>query len=468
MKRLIVLVCVAAVLGASPGIDTAPGQNYHDPAYLCGGYQALNPSTAVAGGVWVVRGDGSATSVALPHYNHYGFCMDADNKHIVVATRGNINTSINMGAQYGIYRFDPNTLTYQTLHGPDTMHCYSLYNLHVNQDGDYLFNTQVRRWTGSTNVFDYQVMKLAYNGTLSTLLTTSQLGRNAYLYGAIGTNIDNGKNLVCDLISGTGYRYPVLELAPDGTVNTWSTGGTYGWYGYYQAPQNHLTGDIEGPYASNVYQIKPGTTARTTLFTLRAGSAISNYHYNYQFDLQTAPVQRWVGTPYSTTGGNKQWIGYVDRSTGALTSIHVTGTGARYAYYYDFDFYRGNHIQTLKIASNKWMLLLSCPRSPGYAYVVGASFSGIRPGISVAGGRRININVDNLLVATVLNRLPGVWNSGPGVLNASGEARGMLDLSFLKVPPGGFGIPLWIAMVVLDHKAPGGIKYIPDTYVIRI
>jgi len=76
--------------------------------------------------------------------------------------------------------------------------------------------------------------------------------------------------------------------------------------------------------------------------------------------------------------------------------------------------------------------------------------------------------VDNLLVATVLNRLPGVWNSGPGVLNASGEARGMLDLSFLKVPPGGFGIPLWIAMVVLDHKAPGGIKYIPDTYVIRI
>ena len=43
-----------------------------------------------------------------------------------------------------------------------------------------------------------------------------------------------------------------------------------------------------------------------------------------------------------------------------------------------------------------------------------------------------------------------------------------LDWIMVPVPKTGFGLPFWIAVVVLDPKAPSGVAYAPDTYVIRI
>jgi len=313
-------------------------------------------------------------------------------------------------------------------------------------------------------------MKVRYDRTVTTILTSAALGRRAYLHGALTTNIDSGNLLVSDLTyqSSPPARYPVLEIAPDGTVQSWSTGGNFGWYGCWQMPQNHRTGDIEGPYQGHVFRLRPGNSSRTTLSTIHIASAPVSAQRNYKLDLQTAPQLRFVGTPYTFQGGYRTWIGRIDRTTGALTSIHVTGIGARNAYWYDFDFYRGRHIQTLKTHKDRWMILLSCPRFPGRAYCLGASLSGVRPGIPLSGGRRININPDPILAATLQNQLPGLWNPGPGVLDRNGEARGLLDLTPLKLPPGGAGIPLWIAMVVLDPRVPGGVAYLPDTFVMRL
>ena len=92
----------------------------------------------------------------------------------------------------------------------------------------------------------------------------------------------------------------------------------------------------------------------------------------------------------------------------------------------------------------------------------------MRPGIGLSDGRRIHLNVDPVVLATIHNALPGMWYPGPGVLDRQGEALGLLDLSRLPVPPGGFGIPLWIVLIVLDPKSPSGIKYVPDTWVMRV
>ena len=63
------------------------------------------------------------------------------------------------------------------------------------------------------------------------------------------------------------------------------------------------------------------------------------------------------------------------------------------------------------------------------------------------------------------NWLRPYFNPGPLVLDAGGEAQGSIDIS--KLPPLG-GVPIWIAVAVLDPAAPDGMAYLPDTYVMRL
>jgi hypothetical protein len=100
--------------------------------------------------------------------------------------------------------------------------------------------------------------------------------------------------------------------------------------------------------------------------------------------------------------------------------------------------------------------------------VLAAGLSGVRPGVALVDGRRIHLRIDPLVLATVAGALPGIFKSGSGTLDPNGEATGELDLAPLNPPPGGIGTPLWMALVVLDPQAPAGVRYLPDTYVMRI
>ena len=110
------------------------------------------------------------------------------------------------------------------------------------------------------------------------------------------------------------------------------------------------------------------------------------------------------------------------------------------------------------------MIRLSAPRFAGYPYVIACGVSGVRPGIGLADGSRINLVPDAVTGLTAGNLIPAIWNPGPGVLDAAGGARAGLDLRGV----GRLGTPLWIAWVVLDPKSPTGFAYLPDTYVMRI
>ena len=428
------------------------GQGWHDEQYLSGCYPN-GPSTtpSQAPGIWIVRANGSSSLAALSQYFSTGFCMDVDNKHVVVACQGAPGYN---GPGYGIYRFDPKTLLYTTIYGPDTMACNNVYNLHVNQDGDYIFNGSI---SGSQT--DFRVMKVDQSRKLTTVLTSQMIGRDAYLCGKMTTNIDTGNLLVFDKM-----RIPpdhIFEVEPNGAVTTFNTGsnGSNAWYFDFSLTQNHRNGYIEGPNVIQVYRVKPGNFPWTKLHTL---TQIPFLLLNAGLDLQTGSQMRWV-----CTGGytNATWLIWIDYKTGTVTNVQLN---SRAIGNHDIAFYRGNHIQTLKVAPHKWSILLSCPRSPGYSYVLAAGISGVRPGIQLGSGRHLNLNLDPLVIASVHNRLPGIWAPGSGTLNALGEARGTVNVAGLNPPPGGFGIPIWIAMIVLDPKAPGGIKYIPDTYVMRL
>jgi hypothetical protein len=259
----------------------------------------------------------------------------------------------------------------------------------------------------------------------------------------------------------------VFELAPDGTTTYFNKGP--GWEQCYQVhcSQNVSNGHLEGPYFSHFFQLRRGSGSRTTLATLRHGSTTAQRVCDGKFDLQTAARRRWVSMPIGRTGLLvDQWLAYV-APDGTVTSIRVQA-GGRSLGVKDFDFYRGRHLQTVKSGPHRWDIRISCPRSPGYGYALAASLSGVRPGIPLSDGRRINLVADALTHLTLHNRLPGIFHPGPAVLDARGEARGLLDLASLKPPPGGFGIPVWIAVAVLDPQSPTGIKYLPDTYVMRI
>lgn len=128
-------------------------------------------------------------------------------------------------------------------------------------------------------------------------------------------------------------------------------------------------------------------------------------------------------------------------------------------------FYRGRHIQTIKVAPRRWDAHLSCPAFPGKAYAIAISLAGYRPGVRLPDGRRIHLNLDHAVALSMRGQLRPLFDPGPGRLDANVGAIGSIDLGSI---PSNLGIPMWIAMAVLDFAAPLGIAYLPDTYVFRL
>jgi len=466
---LLLWVPVAALAAAPTRPGCAQGAvTYHDSRYLGGGHGDYTTGSAPRG---IFIYDASAQSVQTlvqPRSYAFGFQMDADNRRVVfTAEKYNGTSTLATGPEAGLYRIDPATLTLETLAGPDTLRFFRPYKVFVNHDGDYLVGAQSLVWNGSAYVSDHVLYKVDRQKRVTTFLTSLALGRPARFTRHIGVDIDTGHYLVCDdyyTYAPTTIQYPVLEVRDDGSMHTWNPGLGHGWFGYYNAPQNHRTGHLEGPQGVQVYQLQRGTSARTTLATLSL--PLRGLILSGDFDLQTAARPLWVGLGYSSIAGhNTSYVFHVDRATFATSWVATDTRNGRIDY--DFDFYRGRHLQTVKTAPGRWDIRISAPRFKGKPYVLVAGMSGVRPGFPVPDGRHVNLNLDPLSVATLNNWLPMLFRPGPQVLDPNGEATGRLDLNPLGVPLP-IGIPLWLALAVIDPNAPSGIAYLPDTYVMRV
>jgi hypothetical protein len=105
---------------------------------------------------------------------------------------------------------------------------------------------------------------------------------------------------------------------------------------------------------------------------------------------------------------------------------------------------------------------LDAPGDGNRAYVLAASFG--NRGISL-GGRTVPLDADALLVVTVQNLAPGVFQGYQGVLDAGGRAAATLAVPALTALK---GITVHHAFVVLDASGPGGIGTISNGLPVAI
>ena len=409
-------------------------------------------------------------------YYQYGMTMDVDNKKVINIARGTTSTSYQL--RNGIYRTDPAAKTITTVYYDAGANIFysSTGPVHVNQDGDYVFAAYSRSTSSSVTSYHYRMYKVpSLGGSISTLYTSTKFfNQSTTCYQGGQADINTGDYVIQLYNSTAGIRYGILNLSLDGsTLTTWSTGGTYGLYqSYYDGLcQDWDTGNWLSVYSGLLYELTPGTMNRTTLYNLGYPGGIQLY-YAGKFDNRSAPNKRIV------IGGYKQnfnptyyapTICAIDVSGPPYTVTAVEcdpkqATARQYNYPYAFHFYRGRHIQTLMTAPKQWQLLISCPNYANKAYVAAISISGYKPPITLPDGRKIYLRPDSLTLLSINNALLPFFNAGPGKLDANGEAKGALNFNLLP----SLGIPMWIAVLVLDPAAPGGIAYIPDTYVFKL
>ncbi len=443
----------------------AAAQPHHDPSYLVGGaIPVINP--AFASGLHRIdvapSGPPVWTSLYVPGAESR-FTMDADNRQVVLGVEANPG-AINVTS--GLYRFDPTSNTILTIvtYPVVTSVYHSFGHVTIDHNGDYIF-TVGRHMPFAYDTF---LMKVDRSGApVTTLLASPSLTalRGPVFSSRLTRDIDTGRVLLCVTESGlqvpTTVNSPILAVDTEsGSVATWAvTTGYAQWKGDFNMPQNHRTGWIDATYQAQVYRQSPGTVGRS-LVTLLPNPHVINGAGDY--DLQTAPRPRLVYCrQWPAATGPQTFISYIDPSTWSVTS---TGVAPPRIVSFGFDFYRGRHTQSIRVGPRRWTVRLSAPRFAGYPYVVAAGLSGVRPGIALSDGSRINLVPDALTALTVGNRIPAIWNPGPGLLGATGVAHATLDLAGTNT----LGIPLWIAWAVLDPASPTGFAYLPDTWVMRV
>ena len=105
---------------------------------------------------------------------------------------------------------------------------------------------------------------------------------------------------------------------------------------------------------------------------------------------------------------------------------------------------------------------LDAPGDGGKTYVMAASFG--NTGISI-GGRTVPLSFDTLLLLTVQNVLPGIFQRYQGTLSAGGTASASL---LIPAGPGLKGVTLHHAFVVIDPAKPAGIGTISNGLAVTL
>lgn len=481
MRSLVLLLAVVA-LGAGAG----SAQDHHHPIYVVGG--GHSPSSPYSyNGVYLLDTTAVTNTIRFlfPTPNalaHNALVMDYDNRSVLMATSG---FPVSPTPPASVFQVDPVSMSMITLaefynggtpNNPQVNFIES--NCLVDQNADCLFVltrievTSIMR--GTSAVLKYERL----SGRVSTILTGAQLSPpgSAHLFG-LGKDIDTGKVMVTDnrsLTSPSTLHRPVSLLTPENdydprAISLWSPGDpANNWFTNAIPQQNHRNGFLQSVEGDLVVQMTPGPPGLcTTLSQLKVSSnpVYSNWG---KFDLQTArrPLY-WCVARRGPRATGCNWLLGLDTSTWTITTVNVIEGGWGIPNYH-FEFNRGRHLQTVRLAPNKWTIRISVPHHPQKQYVIAAGLHGVRPGVPMPDGRRLNLNADAMVLATLHRLIPAVWDAGPGILDKNGEARAGLDVSGLSIPPGGLGVPVWIAVMIMDPSAPSGIAYMPDTYVMRI
>jgi hypothetical protein len=354
---------------------------------------------------------GTATTIFDNTGTAYDMAMDIDNKSLWFGQSGSPG---------GLFKVDLTTLAVTTII-QDTMTLSTPRDMVMNQDGDLVF-------TSATAIYKYS------GSTITTITTAPSTATN--WYGGLEVDIDTGKYV----LQAKNSPYALIAIDDAGTITTLGTGGSP----RYSITQDIRTGDWYQGSFSSLYLLKQGTSTFVQV-TLTGGAA---YYYALACDRASAAKPRIVSL--HNNGASTSRLNYTD-----LASYAVTLTTLNFGIYnYETEFFRGNDLCTAKTGPGKWAINLSLPGEAGMNYVMALSLTGVRPGIPLPDGRRINLALDGLTILTIQNLIPGIFNPGPGALSATGQATGKLDVSGL--PPLS-GVRVWIEALVVGKGSIGTI-----------
>lgn len=321
----------------------------------------------------------------------------------------------------------------------------------LDQNGDLIVG-------GSNGLFKVSPV----TGQVTTLAgsTVSPLG--------ITVDIDRGDLLICgsnrminryDIITG---KSATLTPAAATTFR-------------FNVEQNHATGLI---YTGTCCSTAIGGTAmmvhdpylKTSSILVGSTATALRAWYAHRFDRQVN--QKGMSTMlasvcgFGISGATSALVRMTEQGVvTTVVSYGVAGTGILTTYGMEIDGSR-NLSPVLIKSPNYRQILISFPNYAGYAYAAALGVSGVRPGVPLGDGRQINLLPDSVTVASIQNLIPAIWKPGPGKLDTRGRAVAQLDANLLG--PAVRGLPVWVAVVVLDPKASKGIAAIAETLVIRL
>lgn len=412
MRTLLMLAVLA--LGA--------GAQYYPANYLISG-----------SAVQVIDGAGNVTTLIDNQGTAYAVTMDWDNTNVLYGdTTGD-----------GFFRIDPATNAVTTiLIDPNLFNTPT--QIEVNQDGDYII--------AGDGTAGYGLYKLS-GSTLSTIMTTLTSSLPGTFTGGMVIDVDTGE-YVAQLYGGTTGPHPLVSIHPTtGAITTIAaTISTLGAprFSFCQDPATSDfwvgVNDSTSGYLYNVSRAGLSTLVATStdrfafnvLEADRAGAASPRLVHNYISNLY-----------------------YTDLTTFQTTSIAINGSARSPR---GTSILNRRELQTVRVGTRKWDLLFSFPNNPSTGYVAAITLSGVRPGLPLADGRRILLNLDALTIPSIQGLLAPLFNPGPLTLDANGTARGSLDLSAIPT----LGFTLHINAIVLDPSAPLGVAIVADPIPLRI
>lgn len=303
----------------------------------------------------------------------------------------------------------------------------------------------------------------AVTSQITTLVPSSTL-----VADGVTVDIDRGDLLVC----GTGamiHRYDIIA----GTTAPLTSAAATSFR--FQVEQDHASGLI---YTGTCCSTASGGTGMmvhdpyTKASSVLVGSTATALRawYAHRFDRRVN--QRGQNTllasvcGFGIAGTTSALVRLTEQGViTTMVSYGVSGSGILTSYGMEIEGSR-NLSPILIQSPNDRQILVSFPAWPGRNYVAALGVSGIRPGVPLGDGRQIHLLPDPVTQASLQNLIPGIWRPGPGVLDSKGQA--VMQLNANRLGKGVRGLPVWIAVAVVDPKASKGFAALAETLVIRL
>lgn len=298
--------------------------------------------------------------------------------------------------------------------------------------------------TTLTPTYTGKLVRVYPNGSHTTIHVGAPLGSPQGLL----QDLNNGHLAVSDLTSGTLYDFTL-----GGQITTLWKPSSASMMRFFSMTQDHFDGSlIIGPGGISSWIGVARWSRRTGKPSILVGPSQVNNANAICFD-------RGTGTGAVITGsGPVHRISRAGQMLSTIGNLPWNNTG--------MCFDRGRNIVTLRAGSpNYWTIQLDFPNRTGYGYLIGMSMSGFAPGIPV-DSRVIPLVPDKLLELTLKGSIDHLLKGRTGVLGFGGRATAALDLrGYGKLLS---GVPIWLAAVVVDVRAPSGLAVISKPVIIPL